>query len=138
MKLINRGYKLWTRADTGGYVSKFEVYKEKMDWMMAKPGLCENVVMRMCENLKAKWHEVYFDNFFTSLSLLQHLYESGVYSCGTTCTNRKGMPDFFLGKSLERSNSDFRVAGDYFIVVVKWMDNKSVHVASNFHDTGLK
>lgn len=43
-------------------------------------------------NFFDKYHCIYFDNFFTSLKLLQILYENKTYACGTFRNGRKGWP----------------------------------------------
>ena len=45
---------------------------------------------KLTSNLKHKHHHVYFDNFFTSV----HLLEDGIYGCGTARKDRKGFPPF--------------------------------------------
>ena len=39
----------------------------------------------------SRGHHVYFDNYFTSLPLLQHLLDGDLYSCGTFPVNRAGI-----------------------------------------------
>ena len=74
---------MWVRADSrNGYFSLFEVYTGK------KKGAVEHqlgarVVKDLTKELQGKWHLVYFDNCFTSYSLLSDLEKSGVYGCGT-------------------------------------------------------
>ena len=43
-------------------------------------------------DLKHKYHHVYFDNFFTSVQLLEQLEEDGIYSYGTAWKDRRGFP----------------------------------------------
>lgn len=49
--------------------------------------------MSLTKKLTGLYHHVYFDNYFTSISLLINLLKIGIYSCGTMRTNRKGSPD---------------------------------------------
>ena len=80
MKPIKRRYKLWVRADMDDYISKFDVhvYQGKTDTSSGDSedngteqefGLGEQVVQTMTKDLFGKYHQVYFDNFFTSFHL---------------------------------------------------------------------
>lgn len=145
MKPIKRGYKLWMRADMDGYISKFDVYQGKVadaskssakeDDESSKFGLGENVVQTMTDDLLNKNHEVYFDNYFTSVPLLEYLKVNGVHAAGTVRMNRKALP-VGLNEDLDRGESDFRVSKDS-LVLAKWQDNKPVFVLSNFHGTEI-
>ena len=70
-KPIKRGYKLWMMADTEGYMNKFEVVPDEFKSF----GLGEQVVLNLVNHLHNKDHEVYIDNYFTSLPLLEHFEE---------------------------------------------------------------
>ena len=81
MKPIKRGYKLWVRADMDGYISKFDVYEEKTDTSSGDSedngteqefGLGEQVLQTMTKDLFGKYHQVYFDNIFTSIPLMEY------------------------------------------------------------------
>ena len=138
MKPIKRGYKLWERADANGYVSKLDIYQGKdacVDERYPGFGLGEKVVLSLTEDIIGNFHEVYFDNYFTSVNLLESLKGKHVLACGTIRTNRKGLPQNMASdKSLERGEFDWRVSNDE-LTFFKWKDNKSVHLLSNFHGT---
>ena len=93
MKPIKRGIKVWVQADSrNGYFSQFEVYTGK------KKGAVEHqlgarVVKDLTKELQGKWHHVYFDNFFTSYSLLSDLEKSRINGCGTARKDRRGFPE---------------------------------------------
>ena len=101
MKPIKHGYKLWVRADMDGYISKFDVYQGKSVTSSGvsqdsdselKFGLGEQVVQCMTKDLFHKHHQVYIDNFFTSIPLMEYLRVNGVDACGTICSHRMGLP----------------------------------------------
>lgn len=51
-------------------------------------------------------------------------------------TNKKFLPtNLREDKDLKGGDSDYRISKNDDIVVYKWMNNKAVHVISNFHDT---
>ena len=84
MKPIKRGFKMWVRADSDGYMSRFEVYQGKGTGIGREGfGLGESVVLNLCEDILGKGHKVFFDNYFTSLPILAHLRRNETWSCGT-------------------------------------------------------
>lgn len=90
MKPIKRGYKVWIRTDQSGYICEFQIYTGKTE--SAESSLGKRVVQDLTHNIRNKYHCVYFDNFFTSLELLEELLQDGIYGCGTVRSNRKGLP----------------------------------------------
>ena len=130
MKPIKRGIKMWCRADSiNGYLNDFEIYTGKSGEGVTQD-LGYSVVTKLCSVLYGKWHEVYFDNFFTSLELLQTLFCNKTLSCGTLRSGRRGFPKEMYDKKennkLERGTCVFRRKGP--ITAVTWMDNKPVNV----------
>ena len=55
-------------------------------------GLGARVVKTLTSDLNGKYHHVYFDNYFTSLELLEDLEKDNIYACGTARKYRKGFP----------------------------------------------
>ena len=91
-KPVKRGIKVWVLGDSRtGYFSKFDIYCGK--GASPEKNLGSRVVKTLTEPLKQKFHHVYFDNFFTSESLMSELEEDGVYACGTARKDRRGFPD---------------------------------------------
>lgn len=134
MKPIKRGYKLWCIADMDGYIYNFEVYtgKNKSNLQTKSDlGLGGDVVMRMIKSFEGRNHRIYFDNFFSSVELLEVLKGKGIQAAATIRSNRKGLPQFCDDKQLQRGNFDFQATNA--LSVYKWMDSKAVHLISNFH-----
>ena len=115
-KPIKRGYKLWMIADTDGFINKLDVYQGKFEHVpedMKPFGLGEHVVLSMVDHLHNKNHEVYLDNYFTSIPLLEHLKSVGVGPCGTIKANRKFLATHLKqDKTMQRGDFDYRVAND--------------------------
>lgn len=136
MKPIKRGYKLWCLADQRGYIKKFQIYQGKDEEMNSKfigYGLGEKVVLELTEQNWGEGKVVYFDNFFSSVALLEKLKTENTYACGTIRSNRKGLPGNMLADSqMKRGDSDHRFS-NLDIGYWKWKDNKVVHLVSNFH-----
>ena len=97
---------------------------------------CAQAVAKVCSTLPPHAnHKLFIDNWFTTLNLLLYLKDLGIVSCGTIRANRlRGCP-LQTKKELKKSGRgslDFRSDADSGIIVAKWLDNKPVHIASNF------
>lgn len=133
MKPVKRGYKVWCLADSvTGYIWKFDIYTGKsLDTETSNYGLGERVVINLTASLKNKNCLVAFDNFFTSVELMEKLLQDGIFALGTVRTNRKNLPDIYKNKTkLQRGEFMFATKGN--VSAVKWMDNKNVHVLTNY------
>ncbi|KAK2727350.1 hypothetical protein QYM36_007999 [Artemia franciscana] len=132
---FKQGYKLWCLACMSGYVYNFEVYQGKFQAIKDDLGfgLGGRVVRQMIECLTKKEHIVIFDNFFSSISLLEKLKEDCIFECCTIHSNRKGLPVFAPDRALNRGSFDQKHCGS--IGVYKWKDPKTVLFASNYHGT---
>lgn len=137
MKPIKRGYKLWCLADQKGYIKKFQIYQGKYDQLeneFKECGLGERVVLSLTKNEWGKKKQFFFDNFFTSIPLLEKLKIENSLACGTIRAHRKGIPILHDDSKLARGSSDYKIT-DSGIGVFKWKDTKSVLLASNYHGT---
>ena len=133
LKPVKRGFKVWAMADArNGYVYDFNVYTGATG--DRETGLGEKVVLRLAESIKGRHHQLYFDNFFTSISLLTKLLSEGTYGCGTIRTNRKQYPSEISTEAqrFKRGESVFRQSGN--LVVTAWKDKKVVNMASTLAD----
>ena len=132
-KPVKRGFKVWAMADAlNGYLYDFNVYTGASG--ERELALGEKVVLKLSESVKGKHHQLFFDNYFTSLPLLDKLLAQGTYACGTIRTNRKNFP-FVISeeaKRFQRGESTFRQSND--IVATAWKDSKVVNVASTLAD----
>ena len=88
------GIKLWVLADSlNGYTCDFEVYTGKNTaYPLSEKGLGYDVVMRLTEALLNQGYHLFFDNFYTSRTLVNDLFLSGTLSCGTVGKHRKDFP----------------------------------------------
>ena len=87
------GIKVWMAADSkNGYVINHDVYLGSEEGVRRIHGLGYDVVMKMIQPYMNKNHHVYFDNFFSSPVLLEHLELQQTYACSTVRCNRKGLP----------------------------------------------
>lgn len=92
MKPIKRGYKVWCRADSAtGYLVQFQIYKGKDATWPANLTLGEHVILSLSTNVQAG-SQLFFDDFFTTMRLLDILSEKGILATGTVRMNCKDMP----------------------------------------------
>lgn len=71
-KQIKRGIKVWCRADAhNGFLCEYQVYTGRSGG--GESGLGKRVVLDLSEKLQSQYYHLYFDNFFTSFSLLRSL-----------------------------------------------------------------
>jgi hypothetical protein len=113
LKPIKRGYKVWNRANSNGYISQFEIYTGKAGQTTEKC-LGSRVVKTLTIDLFGKFHEVYFDNYFTSLPLMHYLRMNGVYACGTVRKHLVGLPsDFEMRRQCPEGSFNFGVVKDW-------------------------
>ena len=135
LKPVKRGFKVWAMADaTNGYLCDFDVYTGATAGRVTALG--EKVVLTLSKAIKGRHHQLFFDNYFTSLNLLTTLLANGTYACGTIRTNRKQYPAEISEevKKLSRGESVFRQCGN--LVATAWKDNKVVNIVSTLADPG--
>lgn len=73
-KPVKRGYKLWVLADQSGYMWRFQIYVGKTKNTSEK-GLAARVVKELTSGIENKYYRLYFDNYFTSVPLVEWLLE---------------------------------------------------------------
>ena len=89
MKPIKRGLKFCMRADSQNeYVCESYVYCGK-DGDTVATNLGANVIIKLFCTLVG---HLYFDNYFTSVVLIESLLEDGIYACGTYRNDRRNIP----------------------------------------------
>ncbi|CAG5033770.1 unnamed protein product [Parnassius apollo] len=138
LKPIKRGYKVWCRCDSKtGYLYEFYIYTGKSK-TGTEEGLGSKVVKMLTEKLINKALEEYhiiitFDNFFCDYTLMQYLYENGIYATGTVRRHRKHLPVLVkTNQKLAKGQYKWRVKGNVSFLV--WQDTKEVLLLSNaFH-----
>lgn len=130
------GIKFWARCDgRTAYMSDFQLYSGKRDQtpLQQLHGLGYRVIHDMTRDLVGLNHCVYFDRFFTSVLLLEHLLSDHIYACGTMMTNRKNVPLAVKQKKQLKRQVPKRGDTTSFqknkVTVTAWNDNNIVIVA---------
>ena len=123
------GIKVWIAADSSnGYVLNFDVYLGKDPRLQRIHGLGYDVVTKMITPFMNRNHHVYFDNFFSSVRLMEHLRVQKTFACATVRVNRKDLPPCARQK-LRPGQKVVRQKGK--LVFTKWHDKRDVSVISS-------
>ena len=96
-------------------------------------GVTQAVVLSLVQTFHHKGHHLYIDNLYTSPTLFAILSASGIGTCGTLRTNRKGVPHSI--KTSKLSKGDVVTAtteGD--MLFLKWKDKREVSLLTTIHD----
>jgi hypothetical protein len=94
--------------------------------------LGERIVFDLISSHNFQGKYLYFDNFFTSLRLLEKLKLQNIKACGTIRPDRAGIPSDFARKNkMKRGDCKSMIISNSIVFV--WMDTKKVFLASNYH-----
>ena len=92
----------------------------------------ERVVFDLISAHHFQGKHLYFDNFFTSLRLLENLKLQGIKACGTIRPARAGIPSDFAKKNrMQRGDCKSIITSNSIVFI--WLDIKHVFLASNYH-----
>ena len=121
--------KLWVLADSSnGYTIDFDVYIGKdAGRFVSDKGLAYDVVMKLIQPYLHQGYHLFFHNFYTSIALVNDLFELSVPSAGTVRVNRKGFPDSLKDVNIwahRLGKGSIRWERVPPVLVVQWVDNK--------------
>ena len=115
-KPIKWGFKYWVVADPTGYTLDFNLYcGRRCISPISENGLTYDVVMDLTESLQFQGYFVFFDNFYTSPTLLHSRKERGIGATGTLTTNRRGVPESVVQLRNALNRSDVPRGTGYYI-----------------------
>ena len=134
-KPVKFGLKLWVIADSrSGYTYDFSVYTGSKERnpnaiQVSSKGLGYDVVRELCKPLEGQGYHIFFDNFYTSKTLVQDLFECKLPSSGTTCENRRGFPVTLKdgkqwARKVDRGSMRWQREGN--LLALQWKDTKVV------------
>lgn len=123
------GIKVWMATDSSNaYVLNFDVYLGKEnDVRRHIYGLGYEVVTKLVRPFMNRNHHVFFDNFFTTTKLLEHLEVNGTYACGKVRCNRKDLPA--CAKDKLKAGERLVRQKDH-VVFTKWHHKQEVSIMS--------
>ena len=131
-KPIRFGYKMWCLTTPLGYLIQFDPYQGAAKCDYGDVGLGGSVVLKLISQLPDSLHfQLYFDNLFTSVNLLDRLSQLGVGGTGTIRSNRLQGCNLADLSKCSRGAYDYAYDLSTHVVLVRWMDSKPVTLASN-------
>ncbi|XP_064483045.1 piggyBac transposable element-derived protein 3-like [Ornithodoros turicata] len=134
------GYKMFVLCGASGIPYDFEFYAGKAEHPdhLTDISASSNVVLRLAQSVpQDENYRLFYDNWFSCPSLQVALALQGIQSLatvrpnrvsGVTMTSDKEMKKAGRGTLQEKSAS----VGNVQLKLVKWMDNRSVHLLSTF------
>lgn len=126
-KPVKWGFKMWQRCDSQtGYLYEFDLYTGRKE--SPELGLGESVVLSLSSSLASTYATIFADNYFSSPSLVLKLLEDGIYYTGVVKPNRVGLPNLKKDADMVRGEYEIFKCDQKPINVIKWVDNKSVHI----------
>ncbi|KAF0297800.1 PiggyBac transposable element-derived protein 3 [Amphibalanus amphitrite] len=135
-KPVRFGFKLWCITTADGYLLHAEPYCGRAT-RLQETGLGQgaDVVLGLVEACQVgPGHELFFDNLFTSVDLLEVLDARGIGATGTLRENRRGGAPLPSKREMGKKNrGTVAEAHSGNVTLVTWKDNKSVTLASNVH-----
>ena len=99
----------------------------------------DDAVMKLMQPYLHQGYHLFFDNFYTSITLVNDLFKLSVPSAGTVRVNRKGFPDSLKdvktwARGLEEGSMRWERVPP--VLVVQWVDNKPVSLlTTNANDS---
>lgn len=130
------GYKCFTRAGSSGLLYDFKIYTGKNTASDYGIGFSGNIVLTLADNIPVdKNYKLYADNFFSSLMLVKHLKERGIFYLGTVRKDRMGKCPLSSEEELrnkDRGSYDHRVETNDNVALVRWLDKKGVNFISSY------
>ena len=136
------GIKMWQLCVAeNGYCCDFSAYLGKPSDGEREKDLGKKVVLQMTESLRGQYNHIYYDNYFSSISLLEELLERRIYGCGTIRSNRVGLPQALRPKTKTNAGENLKLTlknelkndgdsvilqkGETGIVCLAWLEKKS-------------
>lgn len=138
------GFKLYVLCDYKGYAYNCEIYTGQENQprfrLPSEPdlGSSSNIVVRLSREVpQYKNYKIYFDNFYTSVPVMDYLHSRGILSLGTVRTNRLPnckLNDSKMQKKLSRGKSIEYISSykNTPISALTWKDNKPVTLLSTY------
>lgn len=135
------GIKVYLLCGASGLVHNAIIYEGKStplkEDLTKLYGIAGAVVIQLCEIIPSgQNYKLFADNFFTSVQIIKGLKEKQIFYAGTVRKNRLPGYSFQLKKRAERGTIKEAVSGDGEIVIIEWMDNNVVTMASSFVGKG--
>lgn len=137
-KPIKWGIKIFCLCSSKGIIYDFETYQGKNTIVGdANLGFCSDIVVHLTRTIPDnKNFKLYFDNYFTTINLINILQQKRIWATGTIRGNRIGKAPLASEKELQKSGRgtfDFQVESTTNIFILRWLDGGIVQLASSIY-----
>ena len=129
------GLKLFKACTPEGYTWSMFLYGGKAEDRHGVP-LGEHVVMKLGQGLVDSGRIYFMDNFYTSISLADHLLQRNTALCGTIRRNRRDLPGAVVKTKLRKGEHIAYSKGP--LTCVKWRDKRDVLMLSSCFGAELR
>lgn len=131
LKPVKFGMKLYALCEAkSGYACSLILYNSN------KKESNIDIIARLTEKYTMVNHNIYMDNFYTSVKVLESLKTNGIYSCGTLRENRGG-PKKLKGLIKNFAKGDGILMNNESINYIGFKDNGVVQIISNIHSSNF-
>ena len=113
----------------------FDVYTGKHSRKNPNVSLGQEVVVHPMEPFLHQNRHVYFDRYFTSVDLMEYLYQHDTYACGTVMPNRKGLPPAVKKAKLKTRGERIQMQKGPLMSTV-WRDKRQIFMLSANQERG--
>ena len=126
LKRARFGIKCFMLCEDSGYTYRFKIYtgKDNVPPPQGAFSVSERVVSDLIEPLLDKGYHLYFDNWYTSITLFKFLFERSTLACGTIRINRKGFPEPVKQAKLKRGEATSYRSNE--LLAMKFKDKRDV------------
>lgn len=135
-KLYKWGFKMFTRAGVSGIIYDFAMYVGEGTCPSYGLGISSDIVLHLSKTIPENQNfKLFFDNWFTSVSLMIALKQRGILAVGTIRANRIKNCELKSEKELQkygRGSSDLKFENVHNLIMCRWYDNKIEQLISNY------
>ncbi|UYV62249.1 PGBD5 [Cordylochernes scorpioides] len=118
-----------------GYTCNLDIYTGRHPHQSLQYNSILSLVDRIAEPYYQKGHIIYFDRWFSSPQLFNHLWEKKTLAVGTVRHNRKGLPKKAFSKKLKKGESLF--CQNSQLLALKWRDTRDVFMIATTQDSSM-
>ncbi|UYV66683.1 SEPHS1 [Cordylochernes scorpioides] len=130
------GIKIYEFCESStGYTCNLDIYTGRHPHQDIQYNSILSLVDRIAEPYYQKGHIIYFDRWFSSPQLFNHLWEKKTLAVGTVRHNRKGLPKKAFSKKMKKGESLF--CQNSQLLALKWRDTRDVFMIATTQDSSI-
>jgi len=89
----------------------------------------ENIVLSLLQKLEGQGHRVFFDSWYSSVSLIEKLTDKGFQVISTLRNNSKNLPS---KSEFNKNSKNFAYCNEMRALIQKYSDKKDIYFISNY------